>query len=81
METKASQIRRAMAAQDWPLALRLAARLPRLDIHSAAIKRAHECAGNAAFYRQLGRDPEALIAAGIEALKDRFDHGSAPSGS
>jgi hypothetical protein len=74
MQTKSASIRDAMAAQDWPLALRLAARLPRLGAHSAAIKRAHECQANPSFYRQIGRDPAALIEAGKAALRDRFDY-------
>ena len=72
METKSHLIRTAIAERDWPLALRLAARLPRLGKHSAAIKRAHECQQNAAFYRQLGRDPAAMFEAGKAALLDRF---------
>lgn len=72
METKSDAIRRAMHAGDWPRALRLAARLPRLDRHAAAIKRGHECLSNPGFYRQLGRDPDDCVAAGIAALRDRF---------
>jgi hypothetical protein len=72
MVTKSAKIRAAIAANDWPLALRLAARLPRLDQHGPAIKRAHECSHNPDFYRQLGRDPEALVAAGKAALVERF---------
>lgn len=72
METKSAGIRAAIEAQDWTLALRLAARLPRLGEHSAAIKRAHEVVGNERFYRQLGRDPAALIEAGKRAVVARF---------
>lgn len=74
MQTKSSAIRNAIDAGDWQLALRLAARLPQLGVHGPAIKRAHECYSNAAFYRQLGRDPDALIEAGKAAVLDRFVH-------
>ena len=72
METKSSQIRQAIAQENWTLALRLASRLPQLGKHSADIKRAHECQSNPSFYRQLGRDLDALFEAGKIALVDRF---------
>jgi len=72
-QTKLSQLQAAAAAGDWPLALRIAARFPQLGEHKAAITRAHEAHANARFYRQLGKDPDALIAEGIAALKARYD--------
>ena len=72
LETKLSVLRRLMAAEDWPAALRLAARFPQLGIEKAAIVRGHECLVNPRFYRQLGTDPEAAVEAGVEALKRRY---------
>lgn len=72
METKLSKLKAAASAGDWQGALRIAARFPQLGDHKADIKRAHEAYENAGFYRQLGRDPDALIAAGIAALQDRY---------
>ena len=72
MQTKLSRIREAAAAGDWPGALRIAAKFADLGENRAAIIRAHEAHANARFYRGLGKDPEALIAAGIDALKERF---------
>lgn len=72
METKISKLRAAAASGDWTLALRIAVRFPDLGDHSAAIVRAHEAGHNPRFYRSLGKDPAALIEAGIIALKDRY---------
>ena len=73
METKLSKLKAAAAAGDWRQALRIAARFPELGDHKAAIKRGHEAYENGRFYQQIGRDPEALIADGIAALKDRYN--------
>lgn len=72
METKISKLKAAAANSDWHLALRIAAKFPRLGEHQAAIKRAHECVSNPAFYRQLGRCPDECINAGIAALRARY---------
>ena len=72
METKLSKLKGAAAEGDWPRALRIAARFPRLGEHKADIVRAHEAIVNPSFYRQLGRDPEACINVGIAALRARY---------
>ena len=72
-ETKLARLKSAADAGDWASALRIAARFPRLEKDAPAIKRAHECmTGRAEFYRAIGKNPEALIAAGIEALRRRY---------
>jgi len=71
-EKKIVTLRRHMARGDWRMALRLAASFGQLGAHKAAIKRAHEAYTNGDFYRQIGKDPDALIAEGIAALKDRY---------
>ena len=53
--------------------MRIAAKFPQLGAHAAAIKRAHEASHSAAFYRQIGRDPDELIRAGIQALRERYN--------
>jgi hypothetical protein len=63
---------RAMAADDWDTALRLAARFQRLGDHKVAIKRAADAVLRPDFYRQLGYDIGAVHSEGIAALKDRF---------
>lgn len=80
MATKLACLKQA-AAGDWPLALRIAARFPRLGDDAPAIKRAHEClAGNGRLYRQLGMCPEALVAGGIAALRRRYRLGLPSAG-
>jgi hypothetical protein len=71
--TKLSQLKAAAAAGDWALALRIASRFSELGEHKATIKRAHEAHANARFYRSLGKNPDALIAEGVDALKARYD--------
>ena len=70
--TKSAAIRAAMAAGDWPRALSLAARLPRLDRHRNAILDAHGAYVRPDWYRQIGKDADALKLAGVAALKERF---------
>jgi hypothetical protein len=40
--------------------------------HRDTIRLAHECRVYPNFYRSLGRDPEAAVAAGIAALKQLY---------
>jgi len=70
--TKLSLLRAAAAKADWAKVLSIAAKFPQLGQHKAAITRAHCAIQNPAFYKQLGQDPAALVAAGIEALRTRY---------
>lgn len=70
--SKIAQLRSAMRAGNWELALRLAARFPRLGDDKKAILRAHEAYSNPSFYQQLGLDPEALKTQGMRALLMRY---------
>ena len=74
--TKIAKLRDAADRGDWREALRIAARFPELGDERAAIVRAHEAAWRPGFYRQLGKNPEALVAAGIAALKARYRLGA-----
>lgn len=69
---KIDQLRALMAAADWRGALALAARFHELGDHRDAIKRGHEAYVHPRFYAQLGQDPAALVALGVQALKDRY---------
>ena len=53
-------------------ALRIAARFPQLGAERAAILDAHVAITNPRFCRQLGKDPEALIAVGVAALRSKY---------
>jgi hypothetical protein len=69
---KIDTLRAYMAAGDYRKALALAASWPRLGADKQDIERGHEAYARPDFQRQLRRDPEALIAAGIAALHRRY---------
>ena len=71
-QSKASQVRDFMAAGQWPEAIRLAASFPRLDKHREAILDARAAYTNPRFLQQIGKDVDALKAAGQAALQERF---------
>lgn len=72
--SKLRKIQALVAAQDWRAALSSAAKFPRLGAQEQAIKRGHEAMQRPGFQRQIGRDPEQQIAAGIAALRERYGH-------
>ena len=72
MEKKIDQLKTCAAAGDWPGALRIAARFPRLGADKARIERGWEAVARPAFMRQIGKDPDALLADGRAALKSRY---------
>ena len=72
MQTKLSKLLDLMASGDHRAALKLAASFPRLGEHKDAIQRGWSAASSPDFYRQINRDPEALVAAGGEALRVRY---------
>ena len=71
-EKKIDILRRHMAAGEWRAAISLASKFQDLGAHKARILRAQEALARPEFQRQIGRDPEALIADGIAALKERY---------
>jgi len=71
-ETKLSQLKEAMRAGNWELALRIAARFPRLGHERGAILSGHEAYVNPGFYVQLRKKPAALKEAGKRALIKRY---------
>lgn len=70
---KIDQLRGFMAAGDWTSALRLAARFPRLGDEKVVITRAWDSLQNPSFYLQIGKDPDALFAAGVAALRAKYE--------
>ena len=71
--TKLSQLRAAYQAGDYVGALRIAARFPNLGEDRNAILTAWGAIQNPCMYAQMGRDVDALIAAGREALIQRYE--------
>lgn len=73
MKTKLSIIVDAARIGDWRTALKVAAKFPQLGDHKARITTAWAALNNAQFYREIQKDPEALVKDGIAALKERYD--------
>lgn len=72
MERKIDTLRAMMNRGDWNGALRLASTFARLGTHRTAIIRGHEAFTNPRFYESIHKNPDALIAEGIAALKARY---------
>lgn len=72
MASKLSTLRDAAGRGDWIAALRIAAKFPQLGEHKEAITRAWAAIQNPQFYRDIGKEPDALIEEGVEALKARY---------
>ena len=75
MKKKIEILHEHMDADEWHQALRLAASWPRLGQHRERIQRGWEAKARPEFYRQIGRDPDALVADGIQALRERYREG------
>jgi hypothetical protein len=71
--TKLAALVAAVHAHDWPTAFRIAARFPRLGPERVAIVRAHEACVRPDFYREVGKDPELLIAEGKAAIFSKYE--------
>lgn len=67
------KLRKLMAAGEHRQALKLAAGWPRLGEHKAEIERGWAALCNPDFYREIGKDPEALVAAAVAALRERYE--------
>lgn len=61
-----------MAADDWRGALSIASKFARLGKEKVAITRAHDALLRPDFYRQLGKNPCALVDEGKAALRRRY---------
>jgi hypothetical protein len=70
---KIDLLKAAALSGDWRRALSIAAKFARLGAHKERITRAHNAFENGEFYKQIGKDPAALITDGIEALQERYD--------
>ncbi len=66
--TKLDTLRAAAIAGDWRTAVAIAARFPRLGAIRGAVLDAHMAYTNPRFLRQIGRCPDAAIAAGRSAI-------------
>lgn len=73
LNTKLSVLKSHIAAQDFRAAILLAAKFQDLGEQRGAILSAREAYLRPDFQRQIGRDPSILIAAGVAAIKDRYN--------
>jgi hypothetical protein len=73
MRCKTDQIRAAWLAGDQIGALRIAARFFDFSEDTRAFKRGIDAFNYADFYRQLGEEPQEVVAAALEVLARRFD--------
>lgn len=81
MERKIDLLRAAIAARDVRGALRIAARFHVLGDAREVVTRGWEALARPDFYRQIGRDPDALVAAGWAAVVARYSPKGAKAAS
>ena len=72
MKTKLAQVREMMACGDMRGAVLMAAKFADLGNQRNAILSAREAYLRPTFQKQIGKNPDALIRAGIAALHERF---------
>ena len=72
MNCKSDQIRAAWAAGDRIGALRIAVRFFDRSTYTKTFKHGMDAYNNPGFYRQLGKDPNQLMAAALELLAKKF---------
>ena len=73
MISKTDKIRSAWAAGDRTGALRIAARFFDRSEATKAFKRGMDAHNNPHFYRQLGKNPDLLVAAALELLAKKLN--------
>src|SRR5262245_12186093 len=72
MKAKLTQLREAWAAGDQIGALRIASRFSDRSPETKAFQRGWDAHSNPDFYRQLRRDPEAIVADALAAMARKF---------
>jgi hypothetical protein len=73
VSSKISKVRAAWAAGDRISALRIAARFFDRSADTKSFKRGMDAHNHPDFYRQLGKDPEQILAEALGSLARRFD--------
>jgi hypothetical protein len=72
MTTKLERLKAHMAAGHTGLALRECVSWPRLGDEREAIERGWEAYLHPDFYRQIGENPDELVAIGLDAIRQRY---------
>lgn len=70
--TKISQLREIMEQGRWEDALKFAGKFPDLGTDKVVITRGREALIRPDFFRQIKKDPAALVADGIAAMRRRY---------
>jgi hypothetical protein len=73
MRTKTDQIRAAWGSGNRIGALRVAARFFDRSTATKTFQRGMDANNHPGFYRQLGKEPQELVAAALRLLQKRFD--------
>ena len=72
MQTKTEQVRELLRNNREIDALRIAKSFRRLGDHKVTIRRAWDAYANPRFAKSLGRDPDALLATGVAAMRELY---------
>jgi len=73
MRSKCEQMRAAWAVGDKISALRIAARFFDRSDDTKTFKRGMDAYNNPSFYRQLGKDPDLIVAQALARLAEKFE--------
>jgi hypothetical protein len=68
----ARELKKALKAKDYRAALCMASKVRDNSALAARIKRAYNAVLHPDFYRQINQDPDALIADGVAAVRERW---------
>jgi hypothetical protein len=72
VKSKSDQIRDAWNAGDHIAALKIAARFCDRSVETKIFKRGMAAHNNPGFYRQIGKEPEQIVATALTVLARRF---------
>ena len=75
MQTKLSKLKSAWESGNKLEALRIAAKFPQLGEEKTAIMQGWSAYQNPAFYREIGKNPEALLESAYQALQSKYSLG------
>ncbi len=70
--TKSDKIKAALISGDKVRAISIASKFFDRSEDTRLYQQAQSAANNPAFYRQIGKDPEAIVDAAVAALSQRF---------
>ena len=70
--TKSDKIKAALISGDKVRAISIASKFFDRSEDTRLYQQAQAAIGNPGFYRQIGKDPDAIIAAAVESLNHRF---------